>query len=49
VAFLVAYAWPILDPSLDPDVETVLTVASWTVWGAFVVDFAARLTSAQFA
>lgn len=43
VAFLVAYAWPVLDPRLDPDVRSVLEVASWSVWVAFVVDFAARL------
>lgn len=43
LAFLIAYAWPVLDPGLDPDVRTVLEVASWTVWAAFVVDFAVRL------
>lgn len=42
-AFLVAYAWPVIDPRLGPDLLTVLEVASWTVWGAFVMDFAARL------
>ena len=40
-AFLVAYAWPVLDPRLDPDVATVLVVASWTVWAAFAADFVA--------
>lgn len=43
VAFLVAYAWPVLDPRLDADLRTFLTVASWTVWAAFATDFAARL------
>ncbi|TGN63016.1 potassium channel protein [Nocardioides eburneiflavus] len=43
LAFLIAYAWPVLDPSLDTDVRTVLEVASWTVWAAFFIDFAARL------
>lgn len=47
LAFLVAYAWPVLDPRLDPDVRTMLEVASWTVWAAFVIDFAARLYLAQ--
>lgn len=42
-AFLVAYAWPVLDPRLDTNVRTVLDVASWTVWAAFVIDFAVRL------
>lgn len=43
VAFLIAYAWPVLDPRLDPDLRTFLEVASWTVWAAFVIDFAVRL------
>lgn len=47
LAFLVAYAWPVLDPRLDPDLRTVLEVASWTVWVAFVIDFAMRLYLAQ--
>lgn len=47
LAFLVAYALPVLDPRLDPDLRTKLEVASWTVWAAFVIDFAARLYLAQ--
>ena len=43
LAFLVAYAWPVLDPRLSPDLRTTLEVASWTVWAAFIADFAARL------
>lgn len=46
LAFLVAYAWPVLDPRLDPDVRTVLGLVSWTVWGAFGVDFLIRLALA---
>ena len=42
-AFLIAYAWPVLDPRLDPDLRTLLEVASWTVWVAFVIDFCGRL------
>ena len=42
-AFLIAYAWPVLDPRLDPELRTVLEIASWTVWVAFVLDFAVRL------
>jgi voltage-gated potassium channel len=42
-AFLIAYAWPVLDPSLDPELATFLEVASWTVWAAFTIDFAARV------
>lgn len=47
LAFLVAYAWPVLDPRLDPDLRTMLEVASWTVWAAFVIDFATRLYLSQ--
>ena len=43
LAFLVAYAWPVLDPRLDPTIREWLTALSWTVWIAFVVDFAVRL------
>lgn len=47
VAFLVAYAWPVLDPRLDAEVATVLDVASWSIWAAFAVDFAARVYLAE--
>lgn len=43
LAFLVAYAWPILDPRLDRDLRSSLSVAAWTIWVAFAVDLAVRL------
>lgn len=43
LAFLVAYAWPVVDPGLDSGVEASLTVASWTVWAAFTLDFIIRV------
>lgn len=46
-AFLIAYAWPILDPRMDPDLRTLLTATGWTVWLAFAVDFAIRLVLAE--
>jgi len=46
-AFLIAYAWPVLDPRLDPDLDTILVVISWTVWAAFAVDFTIRVTLAD--
>lgn len=46
-AFLVAYAWPIVDPGLDRDLESLFQVATWTVWGAFAADFVARLVLAD--
>lgn len=44
LAFLVAYAWPVLDPRIDTNLRSVLRAVSWTVWGAFALDVAARLT-----
>ncbi|WP_082592416.1 potassium channel family protein [Phycicoccus sp. Soil803] len=47
LAFLVAYAWPVLDPRLDPTLDVFLGYVSWTVWAAFALDFAVRLALAQ--
>jgi voltage-gated potassium channel len=47
VAFLVAYAWPIVDPGLDRDLESFFQVTTWTVWAAFTIDFMARLALAE--
>ncbi|MFL6107646.1 MAG: potassium channel family protein [Marmoricola sp.] len=47
VAFLVAYAWPVLDESMNHDLRTWLGVCSWTVWGAFTIDFVIRVALAQ--
>lgn len=46
-AFLVAYAWPILDPRLDRDLESSLNVVGWAVWAAFAIDFGARIALAD--
>jgi voltage-gated potassium channel len=42
-AFLVAYAWPVLDNAMPRDLRTFLKLVSWTVWIAFAVDFAVRI------
>lgn len=47
LAFLVAYAWPILDPRLDTALRTFFEAVSWTVWAAFAIDFAVRLALAS--
>ncbi|WP_372728785.1 potassium channel family protein [Nocardioides sp.] len=47
VAFLVAYAWPVLDPRLPADLATMLQVAGWSVWVAFAVDFLVRIVLAD--
>jgi len=46
-AFLVAYVWPVLDPELPRDTRTYLDLISWTVWGAFAIDFAIRIALAD--
>jgi voltage-gated potassium channel len=43
LAFLTAYAWPVLDPRLDLGWREFFELVSWTVWGAFAVDFIIRL------
>jgi len=47
LAFLVAYAWPVLDPRLDAGLSTFLTYVGWTVWVAFALDFVVRLSLAE--
>ena len=47
LAFLVAYAWPVLDPRLEPSTRTTLDALSWTVWGAFALDLLIRLVLAD--
>ena len=42
LAFMVAYAWPVLDPRRDSNLANVLRVASWAVWAALALDFLAR-------
>jgi voltage-gated potassium channel len=43
LAFLVAYAWPVIDSSMDAGLRSSLDVCSWTVWVAFGVDFLVRV------
>lgn len=47
LAFLVAYAWPVLDASLDANLQTMLTLVSWTVWTAFGIDYGIRIVLAD--
>ncbi|RKS08908.1 voltage-gated potassium channel [Nocardiopsis sp. Huas11] len=46
-AFLVAYAWPVIDQDLGGDLRSSLRVLTWTVWVAFAVDFWIRLSLAE--
>ena len=43
LAFLVAYVWPVLDPGIPRNALSFLDAVSWTVWGAFAIDFAIRV------
>ncbi len=45
--FLVAYAWPILDPSLPTTWHRVSAVVIICTWTVFVVDYGARLVLAH--
>src|SRR5665647_2697871 len=47
LAFLVAYAVPVIHPDLDPGVVDFFNVVSWTVWAAFALDFVIRLALAE--
>jgi voltage-gated potassium channel len=47
VAFLLAYAWPVLDPRLDGTLVNGLAVLSWSVWAAFLLDFVVRVALAR--
>lgn len=47
LAFLVAYAWPVLDPRVEQDVRSFLSIVSRTVWVAFALDFAIRIALAE--
>jgi voltage-gated potassium channel len=46
VLFLVAYAWPILDPGMPADRAHALGVFGIVVWLAFVVDYVVRVALA---
>lgn len=43
MAFLGAYAWPILDPRLSPAAASFCLVVQWVAWAAFAGDYLVRL------
>ncbi|WP_239100144.1 potassium channel family protein [Phycicoccus sp. CSK15P-2] len=45
--FLVAYAWPILQPSLSQQTVFALEMASLVAWAVFIVDYGVRLALAE--
>ena len=46
LVFLVAYAWPILDPRLPEGAVRVAEGTTWVVWVLFLVDYVGRLALA---
>lgn len=46
LAFLVAYAWQVLDTDAGPDLLRFLSLVSWLVWGLFALDLGVRLALA---
>ena len=46
LVFLVAYAAPILNPELSPDLVDALRAVTWCAWALLVVDYAIRLALA---
>ncbi|GHC87492.1 hypothetical protein GCM10007079_31710 [Nocardiopsis terrae] len=46
-AFLLAYAWPVIEEDMGQVMRTRLQILSWTVWGAFAIDFLIRLWLAE--
>jgi voltage-gated potassium channel len=47
IAFLTAYAVPIIDPRLDRDEIDVFHALTWVAWAAFVIDYVVRLVFAE--
>jgi voltage-gated potassium channel len=47
LAFLAAYAWPILRPDISPSWKHVCTGADYVIWVVFVVEFVARVVLAE--
>jgi voltage-gated potassium channel len=46
IAFLGAYAWPVLEPSLTSSWRHLCQLTAATIWVLFIVDYAVRLTLA---
>lgn len=42
VLFLIAYAWPVLEPDLSGPLAAGCQVVTWATWALFVVDYVAR-------
>jgi voltage-gated potassium channel len=47
IAFLAAYAIPILNPRLDPDLVEICRVTTWVTWVLFALDYFVRLAASE--
>lgn len=47
LVFLIAYAWPILDPDLSRTWDRAFAVTTWAAWFVFAVDYVVRLVLAR--
>ncbi len=47
VLFLVAYAWPILEPALAPHWVAACRGLAWATWALFALDYLVRLRLSQ--
>jgi voltage-gated potassium channel len=47
VAFLAAYAWPIIDTELPSWLRTTCTVVVWSTWALFALDYIVRFLQAD--
>jgi voltage-gated potassium channel len=47
IAFLAAYAWPIIRPNLNPGWRDICLVVVNVVWAVFIVDYVVRLALAH--
>ena len=45
--FMVAYAWPILDPGLDSQWVQICSAVVWLTWGVLVVELLVRVVIAE--
>ncbi len=43
LAFLAAYAWPILNPGLSPAAVAACAAITWVTWGLFALDYVMRV------
>lgn len=47
IVFLVAYGWPILQPTLAPWAKHVCNIVQWAAWAVFALDFVLRVAVAR--